>query len=256
MAARRSTLSALLRVAAAAAAPLQAAGPLAAGGQARVLVTLPSLLDWQPACQPATQPLPSSLPDQKQRHHMAQRHPGSSSLSVEQQARRFTAAAARCGLLSDHSAHISPAIEAQLERILQRRGELEKLLLDVNSMKTEEYTQAQRELSEVGPVADQVEQLRALRQELADLESIIGDAAAEESLKQLAKEERDAAVQEQVPALEQELLVSLLPKDQNDARGVVLEVRAGAGGAEASLFAWELFRMYERFAQAQGWKFD
>ncbi len=121
-------LPAACRVAAAAAAPLQAAGPPAAVGQARVLVTLPSLLDWQPACPP----LPSSVPDQKQRQRTPQRHPGSRSLSVAQQARQFTAAAARCGLLSDRSAHISPAIEAQLERILQRRGELEKLLLDVN----------------------------------------------------------------------------------------------------------------------------
>lgn len=251
MAARRSALSALLRAAAAAAAaPSQAAGLPAAAGQTRVLATLPSLLGWNPPSLPLAD---QQQQQQQQRRQEWLRHPGG---RRRQLARQFTAAAARCGLLSDHSAHITPTIETQLQRILQRRGELEKLLLDVNSMKTEEYTQAQRELSEIGPLADQVEQLQALRQELADLESIISDAAAEESLKQMAREERDAAMQEQIPALEQELLLSLLPKDENDARGVVVEVRAGAGGAEASLFAWELFRMYERFAQAQGWKFD
>lgn len=158
MAARRSALSALLRcgaygedvrikiwpnaalqphhpcrwlpaacraAAAAAAAPSQAAGLPAAAGQTRVLATLPSLLGWNPP----SLPLADQQQQQQQRRQEWLRRPGG---SRRQLARRFTAAAARCGLLSDHSAHITPTIETQLQRILQRRGELEKLLLDVN----------------------------------------------------------------------------------------------------------------------------
>lgn len=90
-----------------------------------MLATLPSLLGWNPP----SLPLADQQQQQQQRRQEWLRRPGG---SRRQLARRFTAAAARCGLLSDHSAHITPSIETQLQRILQRRGELEKLLLDVN----------------------------------------------------------------------------------------------------------------------------
>lgn len=69
----------------------------------------------------------------------------------------------------------------------------------------------------------------------------------------MAREER-ATLLERLPGLERALLLQLLPRDANDARGVVLEVRAGTGGDEACLFAQELFRMYERYAAVKGWK--
>ena len=60
----------------------------------------------------------------------------------------------------------------------------------------------------------------------------------------------------QVPALEEQLLLQLIPRDEADDRDVILEVRAGTGGDEASLFAGDLIRMYQRFAQLQGWRFE
>ena len=64
------------------------------------------------------------------------------------------------------------------------------------------------------------------------------------------------AIAEKLPVLERNLLLSLLPRDSADERGVIVEVRAGTGGDEASLFAGEIFRMYERYSASQGWRFE
>jgi peptide chain release factor 1 len=80
-------------------------------------------------------------------------------------------------------------------------------------------------------------------------------APGDADLKELAREELPA-LKEQKAALEAELKILLLPKDPNDEKNVMLEIRAGTGGDEAALFAGELFRMYTRFAESQGWKVD
>jgi peptide chain release factor 1 len=96
---------------------------------------------------------------------------------------------------------------------------------------------------------------REVVDELAGLEQLIADAATDAEMRALAASEKPALEQRRA-ALEQEIRLALLPKDAMDERNVILEIRAGTGGDEASLFAGDLFRMYERYAAKQGWKVE
>ncbi|GAB4822374.1 hypothetical protein N2152v2_009420 [Parachlorella kessleri] len=126
---------------------------------------------------------------------------------------------------------------------------------NMTRLSPQEIARLNKELSDLEPVVEALTRLRAKQAELRDLEGLIADGGEDEEMKTMAHEER-ATLLEELPQLEQELLLSLLPRDDTDARGVVVEVRAGTGGDEACLFAMELFRMYERYAELQGWKFE
>ena len=141
--------------------------------------------------------------------------------------------------------------EAKLDVLLARHAALEAELL--GQVDAETYVRITRELAELTPVADAIKAYRASKQELADLDALAADPATDAEMRGLAEEERPA-LEEKQATLEQEIRIALLPKDAMDERNVVLEIRAGTGGDEASLFAGDLFRMYERFAAKQGWK--
>ena len=91
--------------------------------------------------------------------------------------------------------------------------------------------------------------------EIEDLEALIADPATDAEMRKMAAAEKPQLEQRRA-ALEQEIKLALLPKDAMDERNVILEIRAGTGGDEASLFAGDLFRMYERYAAKQGWKVE
>jgi len=110
-----------------------------------------------------------------------------------------------------------------------------------------------RELAELAPIIDKIKGYRDVVAEIADLQSIIDDATGDAEMRAIALDEK-AAAEEKRTALENDLRLALIPKDVMDERNVILEIRAGTGGDEASLFAGDLFRMYERFAAKQGWK--
>ena len=93
---------------------------------------------------------------------------------------------------------------------------------------------------------------REVAAELADLEALIADPKTDSAMREMADDERHALADKRERMVE-ELRLSLLPKDAMDERNVIVEIRAGTGGDEASLFAGDLFRMYERFAARQGW---
>lgn len=112
-----------------------------------------------------------------------------------------------------------------------------------------------RELSELGPVVDAIAAWRQAQTGLAEAEALIEDGATDAELRELAYEERDSARAE-IDARAREILIALLPKDAADERGVILEIRAGTGGDEASLFAGDLFRMYQRYAAQKSWSLD
>jgi peptide chain release factor 1 len=117
------------------------------------------------------------------------------------------------------------------------------------------YVKLSRELSELGPLVDAVKAYRATAAELSELDALIDDPQTDADMRALATAER-TAVEEKRAALEQDIRVALIPKDAMDERNVILEIRAGTGGDEASLFAGDLFRMYERYAAKQGWKVE
>lgn len=119
----------------------------------------------------------------------------------------------------------------------------------------QEIVQLSKDHAELKLVADKARELMDTRVSLEEAEAILSDKDSEPDMKELAQEEREE-LKSALPALEEELQLLLLPKDEDDEANAVLEVRAGTGGDEAALFAGDLFRMYERYAQLQGWKLD
>ena len=143
--------------------------------------------------------------------------------------------------------------EAKLDVLLARHAALEAELL--GQVSSETYVRATRELSELAPVVEAVKTYRAAVRELADIDAMIADTATDPEMRAMAESERPQ-LEARRDELVQAIRVALLPKDAMDERNVMLEIRAGTGGDEASLFAGDLFRMYERFAALQGWKVE
>ena len=143
--------------------------------------------------------------------------------------------------------------EAKLDTLLARHASLEAELL--GQVSSETYVRITRELSELSPVVNAVKAYRAAASEIADLDALIADPKTESDMRVMAEAERPQ-LESRRDELAQNIRVALIPKDAMDERNVVLEIRAGTGGDEASLFAGDLFRMYERFASLQGWKVE
>ena len=112
-----------------------------------------------------------------------------------------------------------------------------------------------KELSELDPVVTAIAAWRQALTTLDEAQALIEDPATDAEFRDLAYEERDAARSE-IETRAREILIALLPKDAADERGVILEIRAGTGGDEASLFAGDLLRMYQRYAAQKGWSVD
>ncbi|MBN8940560.1 MAG: peptide chain release factor 1 [Rhizobiales bacterium] len=139
---------------------------------------------------------------------------------------------------------------SKLDALVTRHALIEAELS--TGVEGDRYVALSREFSELDPVVAAVTAYRAAVAELADLAQLIADPATDADMAALARDERPA-VEARLAALEADLRIALLPKDAADAKNVILEIRAGTGGAEASLFAGDLYRMYERFAALQGW---
>ena len=122
-------------------------------------------------------------------------------------------------------------------------------------MNSETYVRITRELSELTPVVDAVKAYRSAVDEIGGIDALIADTTTDPEMRSMAESERPE-LEARRDELAQDIRIALLPKDAMDERNVVLEIRAGTGGDEASLFAGDLFRMYERFASLQGWKVD
>jgi peptide chain release factor 1 len=112
-----------------------------------------------------------------------------------------------------------------------------------------------RELAEIDPVVVALREYRAALDERAGVEAMLSDPAVDGEMRELAEAEAQA-VQARCGELEHQVRLMLLPKDAADARGAILEVRAGTGGDEAALFAGDLFRMYQRYADMKRWKVE
>ncbi|MGR6429639.1 peptide chain release factor 1 [Rhizobium sp. PAMB 3174] len=117
------------------------------------------------------------------------------------------------------------------------------------------YVKLASEYSELEPVVKKIREYEKGVAELADLKALLADKATDREMRELAELEIPE-LEEQIEALEKEMQILLLPKDAADEKSAILEIRAGTGGSEAALFAGDLFRMYERFAAAHGWKVE
>ena len=120
---------------------------------------------------------------------------------------------------------------------------------------TDEIVRLSKDHAELKLVADKARELMETRQAFEEAEAILNDKSSDPDMVELAREEREE-LKDQLPVLENELQILLLPKDEDDEANAMLEIRAGTGGDEAALFAGDLFRMYERFAQLEGWKLE
>jgi peptide chain release factor 1 len=118
-----------------------------------------------------------------------------------------------------------------------------------------EFVGLSRELAELDPVVEAIRSWRAAGENLAGIAAMLSEPALDAEMRAMAEEERDAARTE-LDSLEQRIRVALLPRDSADEGGAILEIRAGTGGDEASLFAGDLFRMYQRYADLHGWKLE
>jgi peptide chain release factor 1 len=146
------------------------------------------------------------------------------------------------------------SLDTNMDRVLARRHEIESRLSNAAALSSDQLTQLSRELSEIKPVAEQVEIVRQLQKGLQDAK----DLAAEETDNELVELALAETVEltAQLSDQEHNLKLLLLPKDTDDARNAIVEVRAGTGGEEAALFACDLFGMYQRFAVKYGWRFE
>jgi len=146
------------------------------------------------------------------------------------------------------------SLEKNISRLLSRKDEIEERLSS-SSLDTEDLMHLSKELSDLRPIAEQAAKVQKLKMELSDAENLVKDQDADAEMVALAEDE----IQEIRPKITEEeyqLKLLLLPKDKDDSRNVILEIRAGTGGDEAALFGADLFGMYQKFASQQGWRFE
>ena len=143
--------------------------------------------------------------------------------------------------------------EQKLDALLTRYAEVQAALASQHNSDT--FVKLSREFSELGPVVESINAYRTASRELAEIAVLMDDPATDPEMRALAESEK-GALQERRDRLAQQVRLALVPKDAMDERNVILEIRAGTGGDEASLFAGDLFRMYERYAAKHGWQVE
>jgi peptide chain release factor 1 len=143
----------------------------------------------------------------------------------------------------------------KLEEVERRYETLSYLLGQPELIsKQDEFQKTAREYAELGKVVDLYRRLKKFEDEIRGSQQLL-DHEEDEEMKRLAKEELNRLTQEK-EKVEGELKTALLPKDPNDEKNILLEIRAGTGGEEAGLFAGDLFRMYSKFAEKKGWRLE
>ncbi|WP_417320765.1 peptide chain release factor 1 [Emcibacter sp.] len=145
--------------------------------------------------------------------------------------------------------------QEKLNQLITRHEELEHLMSGGSDLGSDDFVKISREYSDLTPVVKTAREFMDLQQEIADLEEMLGDQDTDAEMRELAEMELPE-LKEKLPGLEQEVQILLLPKDIDDDKNALLEIRAGTGGDEAALFAGDLFRMYQRYAQMQSWQFE
>ncbi len=141
---------------------------------------------------------------------------------------------------------------AKLSEVEKKFAELSEKLSDPELVTDrEKYAQIAREHAELEKIVEAYREYKRVLKEISENKELLEDG--DEEIRELAREELKR-LQERAEALEKEIPLLLLPKDPNDEKNIILEIRAGAGGEEAALFAADLLRMYARYAERKGWK--
>ena len=147
------------------------------------------------------------------------------------------------------------SLQKNIDKITQREDTIEKLLVNSSNLKPTELAELSKELSDIKSITDLTKKKYLLDTELLDLNEMLNDKETDNEIKSIASIEANS-LKEELFNLERDIQFSLLPKDKDDTRNVIIEVRAGTGGDEAGLFASDLFAMYDKLAIKNKWKFE
>ena len=151
---------------------------------------------------------------------------------------------------------LEESIFNKLEEIIEKSYNMGTLLGDPNVIANRgEFQRMAKEQGELSLIVDKYNQYKDVSKKLKEAEELINDVSSESDIKELAIEEK-AILEKELTGIEAELKALLLPKDPRDEKNIIMEIRAGAGGDEAALFAAELFRMYARYAEKKRWKVE
>ncbi len=145
-------------------------------------------------------------------------------------------------------------IREKLNQVVARHDELRDMLSTQTDMDSNELQRISKEFSELIDIVEIINEFRKMETEAQDLAELIADKETDIEMKTLAEEEF-YELRNKIPQKQHEIQLKLLPKDEADSKNAILEVRAGTGGDEAALFAANLFRMYQRYAEHRNWDF-
>ena len=143
--------------------------------------------------------------------------------------------------------------DTQFTNILDKYNKIENSLNTMDNSNSENLIKLNREYAELKPIVDKIEEYRKEQQEILNLGELIKDS--DQEIIKIAEKEL-IEKKNIIKLLENELLRLLLPKDLNDSKNSILEIRAGTGGDEASLFASDLLSMYQKYADLNSWNFE
>jgi len=142
----------------------------------------------------------------------------------------------------------------KLNQVVARHDELREILATQKEMSSHELQRTSKEFSELVNIVEIINELRQMEKEAQDLAELIADQKIDIEMKELAEKEFNE-LKDKIPQKQLDIQLKLLPKDEADQKNAILEVRAGTGGDEATLFAANLFRMYQRYAEHRNWDF-
>lgn len=171
---------------------------------------------------------------------------------------RTTSAPRRCFHTSPVALFWHEKVDQKLQNLTTKHDELSKSLTELSSSANADSSKLAalgRELADLEHLVMPYRDFLAARQELIDLGEMLKDAGQDKEMARLVEEDR-AACSEKIAELQERIVETLVPADSSDSANVILEVRAGTGGEEAALFANEMMRTYERYAQNKGWRFE
>ena len=147
-------------------------------------------------------------------------------------------------------------LEENLNKILSKYNDLQKKVASEEIMNSpKEYASLSKEISEISNLVSLIKNYKKIKDEIKDSKLIIEDDKSDEEIKGMASLELEE-LRKKGKELESKIKILVLPKDKDDTKNVVLEIRAGTGGDEAGLFAANLFRMYQRYCENNSWKFE
>ena len=144
-------------------------------------------------------------------------------------------------------------LSLQLEAILKKYQKIEKKLSNQDSLNINKLIELNKEYSELTPIVEVINQFNRNKKDLTNLHALLKDKDI--SIREMAQDEIKEK-NEKLKLIESDLLKSLIPKDINDEKNSILEIRAGTGGDEASLFASDLYSMYQKYSEINSWQFD